>query len=116
MSGIIASRQFNTEFPATDQHGDPNDVHTGTVQGSVTSCYEVGCFFGALFAYFVGEIAGRRRMMFGGGIVMIVGTIISITAFGPGSGNGRGNVGGFVQFIVGRVSSIRSLAEILEIR
>ncbi|WWC72735.1 uncharacterized protein I206_106699 [Kwoniella pini CBS 10737] len=102
MSGIIASRQFNTEFPATKQH-DVNDVHAGTVQGSVTSCYEVGCFFGALIAFFIGDKMGRRKMMFGGAVVMIIGTIISVTSFGPGDTSGRGNVGGFVQFIVGRV-------------
>jgi len=45
---------------------------------------------------------GRRRMMLLGAIIMIIGTIISITAFGPGASNG--NVGGFVQFFVGRVS------------
>ena len=39
--------------------------------------------------------------MLGGSVIMIIGTIISITAFGPGSS--IGNVGGFVQFIVGRV-------------
>ncbi|KAK8850689.1 hypothetical protein IAR55_004609 [Kwoniella newhampshirensis] len=102
MSGIIASRQFNTEFPATHQR-DANDVHAGTVQGSVTSCYEVGCFFGALFAYFAGDKFGRRKMMLGGAFVMIIGTIISVCSFGPGDTGGRGNVGGFVQFIVGRV-------------
>lgn len=60
---------------------------------------------------------GRRKMMqLGGkwhlsarrrsrltllGFIMIIGTIISVTAFGPGEP--RGNVGGFVQFIIGRV-------------
>lgn len=102
MSGIIGSEQFNREFPATKQSG-PNDVHTGTIQGTVTSCYEIGCFFGAMFAYFVGEKAGRRRMMLGGAIVMIIGAVITTAAFGPGSRDGNGNVGGFVQFFVGRV-------------
>jgi MFS family permease len=36
-----------------------------------------------------------------GAAIMIIGTVISVTAFGPGAPNG--NVGGFVQFIVGRV-------------
>jgi sugar porter (SP) family MFS transporter len=102
MSGIIGSEQFNREFPATKQDG-PNDVHTGTVQGTVTSCYEVGCFFGAMFAYFVGEKAGRRRMMLGGAIVMIIGAIITTVTYGPGDPSGKGNVGGFVQFFIGRV-------------
>nr|ODN82374.1 monosaccharide transporter [Cryptococcus depauperatus CBS 7841]ODN96004.1 monosaccharide transporter [Cryptococcus depauperatus CBS 7855] len=97
MSGIIASKQFNTEFPAVNA----NDVHAGTIQGTVTSCYEVGCFFGALFAYFCGDRMGRRRMMLLGACVMIIGTIISVCAFGPG--DPKGNVGGFVQFFVGRV-------------
>ncbi|KAK1923146.1 hypothetical protein DB88DRAFT_336144 [Papiliotrema laurentii] len=100
MSGIIASEQFNREFPAT-RKSNKNDVHAGTVQGSVTACYEVGCFFGALFAFFAGEKFGRRKMMALGGWVMIIGTIITVTAFGPGEPNG--NVGGFVQFIIGRV-------------
>ncbi|KAL7420894.1 sugar transporter-like protein [Cryptotrichosporon argae] len=100
MSGIIASNQFNTEFPATYQ-ANADDVHAGTVQGSVTSCYEVGCFFGAMFAYFFGDRLGRRRMMLLGAVVMIIGTVITVTSFGPGAPNG--NVGGFVQFIVGRV-------------
>ncbi|KAK4689669.1 hypothetical protein P7C73_g435, partial [Tremellales sp. Uapishka_1] len=102
MSGIIASKQFNREFPATRQ-ADASDVHAGTIQGTVTSCYEVGCFFGAMVAYFIGERMGRRRMMLSGAVVMIIGTIIQVTAFGPGDLSGRGNVGGFVQFIIGRV-------------
>lgn len=100
MSGIIASNQFNTEFPATKQ-SSPSDVHGGTIQGTVTSVYEVGCFFGAMFAYFFGERLGRRKMMLGGSVIMIIGTIISVCSFGPGAPNG--NVGGFVQFIIGRV-------------
>jgi MFS family permease len=44
---------------------------------------------------------GRRRMMLLGALVMIIGTVISVAAFGPGVSNG--NVGGFVQFIIGRV-------------
>lgn len=100
MSGIIGAETFNNEFPATRQ-SSPDDVHAGTVRGTVTACYEVGCFFGALCAYFIGERFGRRKMMLGGGYVMVIGTIITVTAFGPGEP--RGNVGGFVQFIIGRV-------------
>lgn len=74
---------------------DANDVYHGTIQGTVTSCYEVGCFLGALAAYFVGERLGRRKMMLSGAVIMIIGTIIQVTAFGPG----------LTQFIVGRVSN-----------
>lgn len=57
-----------------------------------------------MFAFFVGEKFGRRKMMTLGGWVMIIGTIITVTAFGPG--DPKGNVGGFVQFIIGRVVSV----------
>lgn len=67
------------------------------------SVYEVGCFLGALLAFFIGEWMGRRRMMAVGGVVMIIGTIISVTSFGPGDASGRGNAAGFGQFIFSRV-------------
>jgi MFS family permease len=62
-----------------------------------------------MIAYFIGERMGRRRMMLAGGVVMIIGTIIQCCAFGPGATNGRGNVGGFVQFIIGRVRPKRTV-------
>jgi hypothetical protein len=40
MSGIIASKNFNTEFPMTKM-ADKNDVHHATIQGTVTAVYEV---------------------------------------------------------------------------
>lgn len=72
MSGIIASEQFNTEFPPTRQE-NPQDVYHATIQGTVTSVYEVGAFFGAMSAFFIGERLGRLKMMFIGATVMIIG-------------------------------------------
>lgn len=54
-------------------------------------------------AFFIGEKMGRRRMMATGGVIMIIGTVISVTAFGPGDPSGRGNAGGFAQFIISRI-------------
>lgn len=99
MSGIIASRQFNSEFPATKQIS-PTDVLHGTIQGTVTSVYEVGAFFGAMSAFFIGERLGRRKMMLLGATIMIIGTIIQITAIGAPS---RKASHGFAQFITGRI-------------
>jgi MFS family permease len=42
-------------------------------------------------------------MMTTGGIIMIIGTILSVTAFGPGARGVNGNVGGFAQFIISRI-------------
>ncbi|CAN6657443.1 hexose transporter Hxt13p [Trichomonascus vanleenenianus] len=91
MSGIITGVQFNDEFPATK--GETH--HATVVQGAVTSCYEIGCFFGALFALFRGERIGRKPLVLAGAMIIVIGTVISSAAFGPHWGLG--------QFVVGRV-------------
>ncbi|CAK7909774.1 high-affinity glucose transporter 1 [[Candida] anglica] len=91
MSGIITGDKFNEEFPATKGSGH----HVEVVQGAVVSCYELGCFFGALFALFQGEKIGRRPLLLYGSLIIIVGTVISTAAFREHWGLG--------QFVIGRV-------------
>uniref|UniRef100_A0A060TDC8 ARAD1D42680p n=1 Tax=Blastobotrys adeninivorans TaxID=409370 RepID=A0A060TDC8_BLAAD len=91
MSGIITSEQFAGEFKAVGG----TSQHSTVIQGAVTSCYEIGCFFGALFALIRGNRIGRRPLVIAGAIIIIIGTVISVAAFGPHWGLG--------QFVVGRV-------------
>lgn len=96
MSGLITGTEFNKEFPATSLTRPHVDKHHVTViQGAVTACYELGCFFGALFALFRGERIGRKPLIFSGSLIIIGGTIISVTAFREHWGLG--------QFVIGRV-------------
>ncbi|KAH7028857.1 general substrate transporter [Microdochium trichocladiopsis] len=87
MSGIISAPAFQHSFPEVE--GD------STYEGFVVSIYAVGCFLGALFILMFGDHLGRRKSIFLGGMVMIVGVIIQVTAFGPSSG-------ATAQFIIGR--------------
>lgn len=87
MSGIITGEQFNTTFPAT--------FNNKTIQGAVTASYEIGCFFGALFALFKGDHIGRRPLIIVGSLIIVVGAIISTVAFEDHWALG--------QFVVGRV-------------
>ncbi|CAI5760682.1 unnamed protein product [Candida verbasci] len=87
MSGIISAEQFTSYFPPAE--GD------SVIQGAITSCYEIGCFFGALFALFFGDKTGRRPLIVCGSIIIIIGTIISVTAIKPYWQTG--------QFVIGRV-------------
>ncbi|KAI1344230.1 general substrate transporter [Xylariaceae sp. FL0016] len=87
MSGIISSDAFASVFKETKDNS--------TMQGFVTAIYEIGCLAGAMFILGVGDILGRRKAMVLGGIIMILGTLIQITAY-PAHAP-------LAQFIVGRV-------------
>ncbi|GAA5892498.1 hypothetical protein JCM8208_005837 [Rhodotorula glutinis] len=94
MSGIISAPQFVRVFPACDP------VAQGTYKASVlqafyVAIYEIGCLGGAIFALMFGDRLGRKKMMFSGAIILIVGVVIQVTAF-------RGSWAGG-QFIIGRI-------------
>lgn len=107
MSGLISGSQFVKEFPPLDDTIRPIPdgfstvkaftSHVSVLQGAVTACYELGCFFGAIFTLCFGERIGRTPLLVTGGILMVLGTTISTAAFGPHWGLG--------QFVVGRVIS-----------
>jgi sugar porter (SP) family MFS transporter len=86
MSGIINAENFHDFFPGTER---------SVIQGAVTSCYELGCFFGALFVLFRGEKIGRRPLIIVGAIIIIIGTVISVTPT-----RGKWPLG---HFVIGRV-------------
>lgn len=88
MAGIISSSDFVADFPEVDG----ND----TWQGFVTAIYAIGCFVGALFVLTFGDKLGRRRCIFLGATVMIIGVIIQIASVPP-------SVGATTQFIIGRL-------------
>ncbi|KAI5949827.1 hypothetical protein CANMA_005407 [Candida margitis] len=87
MSGLLNGDQFKKEFPPAD--GD------STIQGAITACYELGCFFGAIFALFRGDYFGRKPLMLAGSLIIIIGTVISTAAIRPYWQTG--------QFVIGRV-------------
>ncbi|RDW61147.1 glucose-inactivated glycerol proton symporter STL1 [Aspergillus mulundensis] len=100
MSGIIAGSEFVNEFPPLKMPDPVSDAvyrHINVLRGAVTACYEIGCFFGALFSMFFGERIGRTRIIISGASILIIGAVISTAAFGPQWGLG--------QFVIGRVVS-----------
>lgn len=100
MSGILQGDQFISEFPPMAE--DPNqsasskhNKHVAVLQGGVTSSYEIGCFFGAVFVLFCGEKLGRKAVVLSGCSILLVGVILSASSFGHHWGLG--------QFVIGRV-------------
>lgn len=61
------------------------------LQGTITALYDIGCFFGALAAYFIGDIFGRKKTVLIGTTIMSVGAILQITTYSV------------AQIIVGRI-------------
>ena len=57
------------------------DEHTSLL-GTVTALYDVGCFFGAVAAFSIGERLGRKRSVLLGTTVMSIGAILQIAAYG----------------------------------
>ncbi|KAL1587148.1 hypothetical protein WHR41_04467 [Cladosporium halotolerans] len=96
MSGILQGSSFVNEFPVLNKaNGDAQ--HVSVLQGAVTACYELGCFFGAIFTLIFGQRTGRTPLLVAGGLLMVLGTVISTASFGESWGLG--------QFVIGRVIS-----------
>ncbi|KAF0324479.1 hypothetical protein GQ607_008183 [Colletotrichum asianum] len=70
-SGIIVSK----DFLKTMNNPDAN------LQGTITSLYNVGCFFGALSGSWIGSSLGRKRSVILGTTVLVIGAILQMTAF-----------------------------------
>jgi MFS family permease len=47
----------------------------------VTSIYTIGCFFGALLAFSIGENLGRRKTIIVGTVIMTIGAILQTSSF-----------------------------------
>lgn len=53
-----------------------------TLISTVTAIYDVGCFFGAILAFMIGDKLGRKKSVLLGTTIMAVGAIIQIASFG----------------------------------
>ena len=73
-SGVIVTQDF------LKTHNLGGDEHTQLL-GTVVAIYDIGCFFGALIAAWLGEAIGRRRSVLIGTTVMTVGAILQISSY-----------------------------------
>ncbi|KAJ5618227.1 hypothetical protein N7528_006870 [Penicillium herquei] len=71
VGGIIVTKEFLDTMSSPDAN----------MQGTITSLYDVGCFFGAVSGSAMGVWLGRRRSVILGTVVMMVGAILQISAY-----------------------------------
>ncbi|SPO06359.1 related to sugar transporter [Cephalotrichum gorgonifer] len=83
MGGLVNTPAFNESF---DSPG------TGMV-GVIVAIYEIGCFFGSIYAAVWGEALGRRQSILHGCVVMVAGALLQAAAYSR------------AQLIVGRIVS-----------
>jgi MFS family permease len=81
MGGLLTLGSFVKVFPEINTLAHPNDNHVTTIQGIAVGSYNVGCFVGAVITIFIGDILGRRKMIFLGSSIMVVGAILQSSAF-----------------------------------
>ena len=80
--GVIVTQDFLTTL---------NIQNDTSLQGTITAIYDIGCFFGAIAAYFVGDWLGRKKTVLLGTTIMSIGALLQITTYSV------------AQIIVGRV-------------
>ncbi|KAH9814335.1 general substrate transporter [Melampsora americana] len=95
MGGLLTLPTFVATFPELDTTSafltSEQKKRNSTVQGVSVAIYEIGCMFGALSCLYIGDWLGRRRVIFWGALIMVVGACLQSTAFS------------LAHFIVGRI-------------
>jgi MFS family permease len=71
--GVIVTRDF------LRVHNLAGDEHTSLL-GTVTAIYDVGCFFGAILAAWLGEKIGRKKSVLIGTTIMSMGAILQVAS------------------------------------
>lgn len=93
LGSLLTEKSWYTQFPSIDTSTTKGAVksHNSTIQGVVVATFTLGALVGALSCSYTGDLLGRKKVIFIGGLCTLVGTILESTSFSIG------------QFIVGRV-------------
>lgn len=87
MGGLLTLPTFLEVFPRLN--GETLDG--SIMQGACVSIYEIGCMIGALSTLYLGNKFGRRKVIFGGAIIMTIGAILQCSSYS------------LAQMIIGRI-------------
>jgi len=85
MGGLLTLSSFLRHFPQVDTVNPPpgsSSSHAATIQAITVGAYTLGCFFGAVATIWLGNILGRKRTIFYGSVIMIIGAILQASSYG----------------------------------
>ncbi|KAF5234227.1 hypothetical protein FAUST_7747 [Fusarium austroamericanum] len=71
-SGVLISADFKYWFPETK---------VASISGIVSSCFALGAFFGAIFAFVCGDKLGRKKTIWVGVLCNLVGAVLQIASW-----------------------------------
>lgn len=93
VGGLLSFSNWIQTFPEIDTSTVTESAtsHSSVIQGVYVSCFTLGALVGALSCSAIGDWLGRRKTIFIGGLLTLVGEIISCTSFS------------LAQLIVGRI-------------
>lgn len=83
MGGLLTLPSFVKTFPEIDviNASEVNSNHISLIQGISVASYNLGCLLGAVCTIWLGDLLGRRKMIFFGSSIMIVGAVLQCSAF-----------------------------------
>lgn len=87
MGGLLTLPSFLDLFPEINTSNPPagwSSSRASNVQGITVGGYTLGCFFGAVATIWIGNWLGRKRTIFVGSSIMIVGAILQASSFSLG--------------------------------
>lgn len=86
MGGLLTLPSFVKTFPKIDviNASPATKNHVSLIQGISVASYNLGCLFGAVCTIWLGDILGRRKMIFLGSSIMMVGAALQCSAFSLG--------------------------------
>ncbi|KZM18616.1 uncharacterized protein EKO05_0000673 [Ascochyta rabiei] len=92
VGGLLSLSDWNKHFPSIDTVHVSGALKSerSTKQGAVVATFTLGALFGALTCSWIGDVLGRRKVIFVGAICTLIGEILQCTSFG------------IAQFVVGR--------------
>lgn len=85
MGGLLTLGSFIRYFPEIDSVNPPpgsSTSHAATIQAITVGAYTLGCFFGAVATIWLGNMLGRKKTIFIGSAIMIVGAILQTSSYG----------------------------------
>ncbi|KAL6702881.1 hypothetical protein ACN47E_000843 [Coniothyrium glycines] len=85
MGGLLTLPSFVKYFPEIDTVNPPpgqTASHVATIQAITVGAYTLGCFFGAVATIWLGNILGRKKTIFVGSAIMVVGAVLQTSSFG----------------------------------